>query len=149
MAREQLIDFHVNGRMYKLYRMPPVEACTFGMELAGALLPSVSAVISNGNASVASIIESLGKSGLDIATLNKAIVKARPFLTFEDGSRGDNAAMFNKWFTEHPEDLYSVSLLSVWHSVADFMPPLLRTVVESYRSSVAKASQSTSQTGSV
>ena len=36
--------------------------------------------------------------------------------------------VFNRWFMEHPDQLYGAGLLAVWHLVKDFFPKTLATL---------------------
>ena len=141
--RQELVRFEVNGRNYAVRTMAPDRAIGFGMKLAGIIAPVFSAVAFD---NAGGFIETL--AGVDDVRMTGIIEEARKCLIGigDDGKdmMMSNPAIFNIWFTEHPEDLFEVSMKSVWFVCRDFFPPALITAVEKVRSKLSAAKQAIS-----
>lgn len=124
--RQEVVRFEVNGRRYAVRTLSPDRAVPFGMKVGMIAAPLITGVAMDDYASIVDVL-----SDVDPDKLTAIVEEARQNLigVTEEGTDMmlGNPVNFNRWFSEHPEDLYQASLLSVWHVCADFFPPALLT----------------------
>jgi hypothetical protein len=142
MPREPIKRFDVNGRQYAIRAMPADQAFRFGLK-AGAVIATIlpAAATIAGQQGAGSFVAALSGAAIDDAKLAALCEEARPYLVLPDNSEASNAASFDAWFSQHPEDLFQASLLAAWKLVQDFLPPSLSTIAAGINFNSAAASK--------
>ncbi len=120
--------------MYRFETLNPLEAVRFGNRVfkvfGPALLSLAAAKKDDGEAAGEGVLAALAPalSGFDDDKVSLLIEEAlRRCYTPQNEALRDEV-VFNRWFMEHPDQLYGAGLLAVWHLVKDFFPKTLATL---------------------
>ncbi len=134
MNHTGLGSFSLDGVMYRFETLNPLEAVRFGnrgVKVFGpALLSLAAAKKDDGEAAGEGVLAALAPalSGFDDDKVSLLIEEAlRRCYTPQNEALRDEV-VFNRWFMEHPDQLYGAGLLAVWHLVKDFFPKTLATL---------------------
>ncbi len=134
MNHTGLGSFSLDGVMYRFETLNPLEAVRFGNRVfkvfGPALLSLAAAKKDDGEAAGESVLAALAPalSGFDDDKVSLLIEEAlRRCYTPQNEALRDEV-VFNRWFMEHPDQLYGAGLLAVWHLVKDFFPKTLATL---------------------
>ncbi len=133
MNHTGLGSFSLDGVMYRFETLNPLEAVRFGnrvFKVFGPALLSLAAAKNDGEAAGEGVLAALAPalSGFDDDKVSLLIEEAlRRCYTPQNEALRDEV-VFNRWFMEHPDQLYGAGLLAVWHLVKDFFPKTLATL---------------------
>ncbi len=134
MNHTGLGSFSLDGVMYRFETLNPLEAVRFGNRVfkvfGPALLSLAAAKKDDGEAAGEGVLAALAPalSGFDDDKVSLLIEEAlRRCYTPQNEALRDEV-VFNRWFMEHPDQLYCAGLLAVWHLVKDFFPKTLATL---------------------
>ena len=134
MNHTGLGSFSLDGIMYRFETLNPLEAVRFGNRVfkvfGPALLSLAAAKKDDGEAAGEGVLAALAPalSGFDDDKVSLLIEEAlRRCYTPQNEALRDEV-VFNRWFMEHPDQLYGAGLLAVWHLVKDFFPKTLATL---------------------
>ncbi|HIW79219.1 MAG TPA: hypothetical protein H9874_08760 [Candidatus Bilophila faecipullorum] len=134
MNHTGLGSFSLDGVMYRFETLNPLEAVRFGNRVfkvfGPALLSLAAAKKDDGEAAGEGVLAALAPalSGFDDDKVSLLIEEAlRRCYTPQNEALRDEV-VFNRWFMEHPDQLYGAGLLAVWHLVKDFFPKTLATL---------------------
>ena len=143
MARELHRKFTVNGNEYAVEAMRADTAYRFGIKIAALLAPALPAIVS---AAATKAIEAIQGLNLDPDKLTAASEEARQHLILPDNTLAKTPGAFDRWFNEHPEDMFQANLRAIWELVSDFLPAELRTAISAAASNAGRPSESQSPT---
>ena len=134
MNHTGLGSFSLDDVMYRFETLNPLEAVRFGNRVfkvfGPALLSLAAAKKDDGEAAGEGVLAALAPalSGFDDDKVSLLIEEAlRRCYTPQNEALRDEV-VFNRWFMEHPDQLYGAGLLAVWHLVKDFFPKTLATL---------------------
>lgn len=122
----------VGGSRYSVQKMNPMDALDFGVRVMTVVSPALGgimeAVKEGGSAerdlpAFFSSLQSALSGGNAAAILKEAL--RRCFTPQNEGLADD--VVFDKWFREHPGDMFPLAARAVWELVKDFLPPTLIT----------------------
>ena len=118
-------SFSLDGVTYRFEALNPLEAMRFGNRVfkvfGPALLSLASAKKDGGEMAGEGVLASLAPA---LSEMEEAL---RRCYTPQNEALRDEV-VFNRWFMEHPDQLYGAGLLAVWHLVKDFFPKTLATL---------------------
>ena len=147
MARELHRKFTVNGNEYAVEAMRADTAYRFGIKIASLLAPALPALVSAAaTKGKDKAIEAIQGLNLDPDKLTAASEEARQHLILPDNTLAKTPGAFDRWFNEHPEDMFQANLRAIWELVSDFLPAELRTAISAAASSAGRPSESQSPT---
>lgn len=137
--------FVIESTEYRYEFLAPIEAMTFGAKVS-KLLGTVLIGVANGldtnartintadiNAALATVDpEETAKLGLE--ALKHCYVQVNgSWVSLKDES------YFNKFFMEHPEQLYQASIQAIWNLASPFLPKAIRTIADGFAQRAKKA----------
>lgn len=119
----ELNKFMVNDHEYKYRGLNPFDALDFGSRVAKLLAPALASGMNVGEALVNA---SKSVDSKEIASLLK---EALGYCYTPEKEALDNEATFNKWFNEHPDELFEAGIKAVYSLVNPFLPRVINTVI--------------------
>lgn len=143
----------VNGRRYAVDLLNPIDAITWGNRALSLFGPSIGKIVNSidfdalsgidmlkmGLAEVAGKLQSLlsimltSCGELKAAEVSAIMTEAiQRCYTPQNESLGD-MAVFNRWFKEHPGDLYPLGAMALVYLVKDFFPSQLVTAASAFQ----------------
>ena len=124
-------SFSLDGVIYRFEALNPLEAVRFGnrvFKVFGPALLSLAAAKKDGAETAGEGMLAAALSEVDDDKVSLLIEEAlRRCYTPQNEALRDEV-VFNRWFMEHPDQLYGAGLLAVWHLVKDFFPKTLATL---------------------
>jgi hypothetical protein len=124
-TREFHKHFTVNDSDYAVESLTPNVAHRFGLKVAAVAAPIMPLLIqaaSSQSSPGAAFIRAVMGADLDADKIESLCEEARRYLILPDNTPAKQAGAFDAWFTDHPRDMYQVSLTAVWKLVEDFFP---------------------------
>ncbi len=134
MNHTGLGSFSLDGVIYRFEALNPLEAVRFGnrvFKVFGPALLSLAAAKKDGAETagegvLAALAPALSEVDDDKVSLLIEEALRRCYTPQNEALRDE--VVFNRWFMEHPDQLYGAGLLAVWHLVKDFFPKTLATL---------------------
>lgn len=117
--KNELNNFTVNDHVYKYRALNPMDALDYGSRVARIVAPALA-----GGADLSKALS----SGVEVSALIK---EALGYCYTPESEALDNEAVFNAWFTQHPDELFEAGIKAVYNLVTPFLPKALLTVVDS------------------
>jgi hypothetical protein len=144
MASE-LMSFTVNNRTYHVDTMPPNVAFDLNWDVAAALAPLIASGQSKaaGGTTITAILGEVTPGLGD--SLREICKRAVKYVITPDNTYLRDEATFNKWFSEHPEDLMAVPVMAVREIARNFLQPALAIVTRAIGFAPPKAQESSQQ----
>lgn len=163
MNQANMTFITVGGKRYALDLLNPIDAIAWGNRALALFGPSLGKIVNSiefdklqgidlanmGLMEVAGKVQTLISMALtSCGELKAAEVSAimtealQRCYTPQNESLGDTA-VFNKWFKEHPGDLYPLGVMALVHLVKDFFPSQLVTAASSFRKKAMAGAEST------
>lgn len=121
--KNDLGKFEVEDAVYKFRHLSPMEGLEFGSRVAKLIAPTLMG-LGNG-AKVADIVK--GLSAVDSSEMTDLIKEALGHCYTPESEALDNEAVFNHWFGEHPDHLFTAGVLAVYNLAKPFFPNKLLT----------------------
>ena len=113
-------SFSLDGVIYRFEALNPLEAVRFGNRVFKVFGPAA------GEGMLAALAPALSEVDDDKVSLLIEEALRRCYTPQNEALRDE--VVFNRWFMEHPDQLYGAGLLAVWHLVKDFFPKTLATL---------------------
>ncbi|MBS6142254.1 MAG: hypothetical protein KH745_06615 [Bilophila sp.] len=134
MNHTGLGSFSLDGVIYRFEALNPLEAVRFGnrvFKVFGPALLSLAAAKKDGAETagegvLAALAPALSEVDDDKVSLLIEEALRRCYTPRNEALRDE--VVFNRWFMEHPDQLYGAGLLAVWHLVKGFFPKTLATL---------------------
>lgn len=129
MTKFELQSFTVgDGSTYKFRALSPFDALDFGTRVAKLLAPAIS--------EGASIGEALGRISSTVSSkeLSDLLKEALGYCYTPQSEALDNEAVFNAWFSEHPDELFEAGIKAVYNLVLPFLPKAMTTLTDGTKS---------------
>lgn len=121
--KNELGKFEVDGTTYKFRYLSPMEGLDFGGRVAKLVAPTLMGLGSG--ATVADIFK--GLSAVDSSEMTSLIKEALGKCYTPESEALDNEAVFNHWFGEHQDHLFTAGVLAVYNLAKPFFPNKLLT----------------------
>lgn len=119
--KNELNKFTVNDHVYKYRALNPMDALDYGSRVAKIVAPALA-----GGADLSKALS----SGLDGKEVSALIKEALGYCYTPESEALDNEAVFNAWFTQHPDELFEAGIKAVYNLVTPFLPKALLTIVD-------------------
>ncbi len=127
-------SFSLDGVISRFEALNPLEAMRFGTRVFKVFGPALLSLASAkkdggemaGEGVLASLAPALSEMDEDKVSLLVEEALRRCYTPQNEALRDE--VVFNRWFMEHPDQLYGAGLLAVWHLVKDFFPKTLATL---------------------
>lgn len=134
MASSEFTRIKIDDDIYTCNRMNPMEALEFGMGAMGVIAPGMSGVFeaTKEGGDVGKVFCELSKVLKDkeaLPLIRKAIGQC---FTPQNESLADEVT-FNRHFQEHPERLFHLGVMAIYHLIRPFIPAQLDTIVSTYQ----------------
>ena len=126
-------SFTVGADTYKYVELAPLEAMRFGIKVAKALGPAVAKIGEAASGKdVASVTASIGPAlaTVDEETLDELLKTAISRVYTPVNECLGNQAVFNSWFKDRKDSLFTVSFMALFHLSKDFFPKALDTILK-------------------
>ena len=134
MNHTGLGSFSLDGVTYRFEALNPLEAMRFGNRVFKVFGPALLSLASAkkdggemaGEGVLASLAPALSEMDEDKVSLLVEEALRRCYTPQNEALRDD--VVFNRWFMEHPAQLYGAGLLAVGHPAKEFFPKTLATL---------------------
>ena len=143
-----LLRIKIEERVYSVQKFNPMDGMEYGVKLAAMVAPALGGLMAAEESKKKGDAD-YGKLGADFARSIKDPDLMPMFKkafgqcwTPENESLGDEA-VFNKWFQQHPGDMFELGGRAAFLLSRDFFPSQLGTMLSDYLERLNLASQST------
>lgn len=125
----------VNGREYAVERLSITATLLFVPEVLEAIGPSIGGILDafNDGVSKDEVFRNLF-SGVQSAKLSAIMRRSLSQCITPENTYLRDANIFEKWFMEHPEDLFPLAGFATWELVKGFLPQALVTKASTFLS---------------
>ena len=126
---------NLNGKEYAVERLSITATLLFVPEVLEAIGPSIGGILDafNDGVSKDEVFKNLF-SGVQSAKLSAIMRKSLNQCITPENTYLKDANIFEKWFMEHPEDLFQLAGLATWELVHRFLPQALATKASGFLS---------------
>lgn len=137
-----LKSFSIDGMTYRLKTMNPRDAIQFGARVIKAFGPTLAALAAESGNSTEKMMSGLASavSSLDNTLAAEVFSEALSYCITPQNQELSDEAVFNQWFIDHPDHLFQVAGLAIFHLSKDFFPKTPATKLTSFQTLRAKAS---------
>lgn len=128
--REMNLDYiSIGAHRYALEKLNPMDAITWGNRVLAVVGPTLGGLVDacSDKGNFAKSFQGIFASYNSTEASNLMLEALRQCYTPQNESLADDA-VFNKWFKEHPGDLYHLGVMAVYELVKDFFPNQLVTI---------------------
>lgn len=124
----ELKSFSVNNKKFMYQPLSPLEALPFCMRVGKAAMPVMGALASFDGATIGSLLKNISVlDALDPEAMSKLSMEALKRCITPDGKELSNEAVFNLYFSEHPDELLQAGVTAMIMLSKDFFPKELLT----------------------
>ena len=138
----EFVRIKIGENVYTCNKLNPMDALEFGMRALAVLSPAVSGIIEahKEGGDPLKVFNDISKALKDkdaTPLLKEAIAQC---FTPQNQDLGD-VVEFNRWFSEHPGEMFHLGALALYHLVKDFFPSQLATIASDYQIKLQNQSQ--------
>lgn len=131
----EFVRIKIGDNIYTCNMLNPMDALEFGMRAVAVVSPALNGIVeaSKTEGDPLRVVTELAKVLKDkeaTPLLKEALAQC---FTPTNKSLGDEVE-FNRWFREHPGDLFHLGALALYHLVKDFFPSQLATMASAMAS---------------
>ena len=130
----ELTRIKIEDRVYSVMRFNPMDGMEFGTKLLSVIAPSMGGIVEATKEG-----GDPGKVGAQLAyalkdpSLTPLLRQAFKQCFTPQNESLEDEAVFNKWFAQHPGDMFSLGAQAMWVLVKDFLPSQLTTIVGDFQ----------------